>query len=65
MLKIKNPRYQVVSTFLNPSRPFARPAHFSNKAIAIGFAKAQGHIAVVIDRKENKRIYERVLTKVR
>lgn len=61
---IKTPRYQVVSTFLSPNRPFARPAHFSNKAIAIDFAKKQGHTAVVIDRKLQKKIYARGLVKV-
>jgi ribosomal protein L31E len=67
MLKIKNPRYQVVGTFIHPSRPFSRPAHFSNKAVAIAFAQkpANGHTAVVIDRKLNKKIFTRALTVVR
>jgi len=61
---IKTPRYQVVSTFLSPNRPFARPAHFTNKAIALAFAAKQGHTAVVIDRKLQKKIYARGLAKV-
>jgi ribosomal protein L31E len=61
---IRTPRYQVVSTFLSINRPFARPAHFSNKAVAVAFAKKNGHTAVVIDRKLNKKVYTRGLTKV-
>jgi len=63
--KIRTPRYQVISTFIHPSRPFSRPANFSNKAVAIGFAKVQGHTAIVLDRKDQKQIYARGLTKVK
>lgn len=62
---IRTPRYQVVSTFLSINRPFARPAHFSNKAVAVAFAKKNGHTAVVIDRKLNKKVFSKGLTAIK
>lgn len=62
---IRTPRYQVISTFLSPNRPFARPAHFSNKAVAVAFAQKNGHTAVVIDRKLNKKVFSKGLTAIK
>jgi len=57
-------RYEVVSLFTGVKRPFARPAKFSNKKVAIAHARKHGNTAFVFDVKSGRKvkIFERALT---
>mgnify|MGYP001328560154 CR=1 FL=1 len=54
-------RYSVITLFPYENTPFSRSQSFTNRKVAVGFAKAHKNYAVVHDRKRNKVVFEKAL----